>query len=106
MPSEGIRRCRLKRTRAKPSEGSVETTVFRTPNASAAGEVANQVLVEAGAGSGREPSEVVQLRSYLGQFLSETGRSLGAGDADRSRFAVAHIRETTANRSPPPAVVP
>jgi AraC-like DNA-binding protein len=33
------------------------------------GEVANRVLLEAGTASGREPSAVVELRSYLGQFF-------------------------------------
>ena len=36
------------------------------------GEVANRVLLEAGTASGREPTTVVELRSYLGQFLEET----------------------------------
>ncbi|HEV2383634.1 MAG TPA: hypothetical protein VG206_28075, partial [Terriglobia bacterium] len=35
------------------------------------GEVVNRVLLEAGAASGREPTENVELRSYLGQFLRE-----------------------------------
>src|ERR1700683_4534750 len=34
-----------------------------------AGEVANRVLLEAGIASGREPTTVVELSSYLGQFL-------------------------------------
>lgn len=34
-----------------------------------AGEVANRVLLEAGTASGREPTTVVELSSYLGQFL-------------------------------------
>jgi hypothetical protein len=41
------------------------------------GEVANRVLLEAGTASGREPAGIVQLRSYLGQFLEETQTSLG-----------------------------
>ena len=44
------------------------------------GEVTNRVLLEAGAASGREPTMIVSLRSYLGQFLEEMGTSLGAGD--------------------------
>lgn len=36
------------------------------------GEVANRVLLEAGAASGRQPTETVQLRSYLSQFLEES----------------------------------
>ncbi len=33
------------------------------------GEVANRVLIEAGTASGREPSAIVELRSYLGQYF-------------------------------------
>jgi hypothetical protein len=35
------------------------------------GEVANRVLLEAGTASGREPSAVIELWSYLGQYLHE-----------------------------------
>jgi hypothetical protein len=42
-----------------------------------AGEIRNRVLVEAGTASGREPTERVRLHSYVGQFLKETGNSLG-----------------------------
>jgi hypothetical protein len=58
------------------------------------GEVANRVLVEAGAASGREPSEIVHLRSYLGQFLNETGRSIGAEDEGSFPFRLLHFRRT------------
>ena len=58
------------------------------------GEVANRVLVEAGAASGREPSEMVELRSYLSQFLKQTGRSLGAGDEGSFPFRLLHFRRT------------
>ena len=44
------------------------------------GEVSGQVLVEAGTASGREPTETVELRSYLATFLSEQGLSLEAED--------------------------
>ena len=44
------------------------------------GEVAGQVLVEAGTASGREPTASVELCSYLGAFLNERGVSLGAED--------------------------
>ena len=43
------------------------------------GEVANRVLVEAGTASGREPSEVVELRSYVERL------SQGAGQVARHR---------------------
>jgi hypothetical protein len=35
------------------------------------GEVASRVLLEAGTASGREPSAVIELRSYLAQYLQE-----------------------------------
>lgn len=44
------------------------------------GEVANRVLLEAGTASGREPTAVVELHSYLGEFLSSRKVSLGAED--------------------------
>ncbi|HZZ44209.1 MAG TPA: nucleotidyl transferase AbiEii/AbiGii toxin family protein [Tepidisphaeraceae bacterium] len=59
-----------------------------------AGEVANHVLLEAGTASGREPTNVVQLRSYLGQFLEETGVSLGADDEGGFPFRLLHFRRT------------
>jgi hypothetical protein len=52
------------------------------------------VLVEAGAASGREPSEMVELRSYLSQFLKQTGRSLGAEDEGPFPFRLLHFRRT------------
>ncbi len=58
------------------------------------GEVANRVLVEAGAASGREPSEMLELRSYLSQFLKQTGRSLGAEDEGPFPFRLLHFRRT------------
>jgi predicted nucleotidyltransferase component of viral defense system len=58
------------------------------------GEVANRVLVEAGAASGREPSEVVELRSYLSQFLKEKGQSLSADDEGPFPFRLLHFRRT------------
>jgi hypothetical protein len=44
------------------------------------GEVARRVLVEAGTARGREPTEAVELRSHLSQFLQERGVSPGAED--------------------------
>ncbi len=44
------------------------------------GEVANRVLLEAGTASGWEPTTVVELSSYLGQFLRDRNTSLGAED--------------------------
>ncbi len=58
------------------------------------GQVAGHVLVEAGTASGREPTEVVQLRSYLGAFLDEYGLSLGAEDEGRFPMRLLHFRRT------------
>ena len=58
------------------------------------GEVANRVFLEAGAASGREPTSIVELRSYLGQFLEETGISLGADDEGRFSLRLLHFRRT------------
>ena len=58
------------------------------------GEVANRVLLEAGSASGREPAGIVQLRSYLGQFLEETHTSLGAEDEGRFPLRLLRFRRT------------
>ena len=58
------------------------------------GEVVSRVLLEAGAASGREPTAVVELRSYLGQFLQETGISLGADDEGGFSLRLLHFRRT------------
>jgi hypothetical protein len=58
------------------------------------GEVANRVLVEAGAASGREPAITVELRSYLGQFLQARGLSLGAEDQRSFPMRLLHFRRT------------
>lgn len=58
------------------------------------GEVANRVLVEAGAASGREPAVTVELRSYLGQFLQDRGLSLGAEDQGPFPMRLLHFRRT------------
>jgi hypothetical protein len=56
------------------------------------GEVANRVLLEAGAASGREPTTKVELRSYLGQFLQERGITLGAEDEGSFPMRLLHFR--------------
>ena len=58
------------------------------------GEVASQVLVEAGTASGREPTANIELRSYLGTFLNEKGLSLGAEDEDGFSMRLLHFRRT------------
>lgn len=59
-----------------------------------AGEVAAHVLLEAGTASGREPTTVIELRSYLGQFLQEQGMSLGADDEGAFSMRLLHFRRT------------
>jgi Nucleotidyl transferase AbiEii toxin, Type IV TA system len=58
------------------------------------GEVANRVLLEAGTASGREPTTVVDLSSYLGQFLKGKGLSLGAEDEGAFSLRLLHFRRT------------
>ena len=58
------------------------------------GDVANRVLVEAGAASGRGPAITVELRSYLGQFLQDRGLSLGAEDQAPFPMRLLHFRRT------------
>jgi hypothetical protein len=59
-----------------------------------AGEIRNRVFVEAGTASGREPTERVRLQSYVGQFLQETGTSLGADDEGGFEMRLLHFRRT------------
>jgi hypothetical protein len=59
-----------------------------------AGEVTNRVLVEAGTASGREPTATIELRSYLSQFLQDTGFSLGADDEGPFSMRLLHFRRT------------
>jgi len=58
------------------------------------GEVANRVLLEAGAASGREPAATVELRSYLSQFFQEKGVSFGAEDEGPFPMRLLHFRRT------------
>jgi hypothetical protein len=58
------------------------------------GEIRNRVLVEAGTASGREPTERVRLQSFVGQFLQETGVSLGAEDEGPFEMRLLHFRRT------------
>lgn len=58
------------------------------------GEVSGQVLVEAGTAGGREPTETVELRSYLAIFLDEQGLSLGAEDEGSFPMRLLHYRRT------------
>jgi hypothetical protein len=58
------------------------------------GEIRNRVFVEAGTASGTEPTEQVRLQSYVGQFLQETGFSLGAEDEGPFEMRLLHFRRT------------
>ncbi len=65
------------------------TQLFAAP-----GEVAPYVLLESGIASGREPTETVELQSFLAQFLKETGTSLGASDEGMFPMRLLHFRRT------------
>jgi hypothetical protein len=58
------------------------------------GEIRNRVFVEAGTASGKEPTERVRLQSYVGQFLQESGTSLGADDEGAFDMRLLHFRRT------------
>jgi Nucleotidyl transferase AbiEii toxin, Type IV TA system len=60
----------------------------------APGEPLNEILVETGCASGREPTADVELRSYVAQFLFETGVSFGADDETGFAFRLLHFRRT------------
>jgi hypothetical protein len=59
-----------------------------------AGEIRNRVFVEAGTASGREPTDRIRLQSYVGQFLQESGISLGAEDEGPFDMRLLHFRRT------------
>lgn len=58
------------------------------------GEVAGTVLLESGIASGREPTETVPLRSFLSEFLADTGATLGAEDEAPFAMRLLHFRRT------------
>lgn len=58
------------------------------------GEVADRVLVEAGTASGREPTVMIELRSYLSEFLQDRKISLGAEDEMPFPMRLLHFRRT------------
>lgn len=65
------------------------TQIFAAP-----GEVRNHVLLESGIASGRQPTAVRQLTSYVAQFLAETNSSLGAADEQPFAMTLLHFRRT------------
>ena len=58
------------------------------------GEVANRVLLEAGTASGREPTALIQLRSYIAEFLQAEGITMGAEDEGSFPMRLLHFRRT------------
>lgn len=58
------------------------------------GAISSRVLLEIGAASGREPVARMPLRSYLAEFLSDTGASLGAEDEAAFEMSLLHFRRT------------
>ena len=58
------------------------------------GDIRNRVFVEAGTASGREPTERIRLQSYVGQFLKDTGVTLGAEDEGPFEMRLLHFRRT------------
>lgn len=58
------------------------------------GEVANRVLLESGTASGREPTSIVPLRSYVAEFLQATKVTLGAEDETEFSLRLLHFRRT------------
>jgi hypothetical protein len=58
------------------------------------GDIRNRVFVEAGTASGKEPTDRIWLQSYVGQFLRETGVTLGAEDEEPFEMRLLHFRRT------------
>jgi hypothetical protein len=56
--------------------------------------ISSRVLVEAGTASGREPTETKTLSSLVGQFMKETGGSVGAEDEAGFELRLLHFRRT------------
>ena len=50
--------------------------------------------MEVGSASGKEPTESIQIQSYVGQFLQETGVTLGADDEGSFKMRLLHFRRT------------
>lgn len=83
------------RDESKTFGGSGRSDYFEYPQRlGGPGEVRNRVLLEAGVASGREPTEVRQLTSYVAQFLAENGTPLGATDEQPFGMKLLHFRRT------------
>lgn len=61
---------------------------------SGTGDIRNRLLFEVGTASGKEPTEIIKLQSYIGQFLQKTGISLGADDEGSFEMPLLHFRRT------------
>jgi hypothetical protein len=58
------------------------------------GAIADRILLEAGTASGRQPTQVIALRSIVGQFLQETRATLGCDDESSFDMTLLHFRRT------------
>jgi len=58
------------------------------------GEISDRLLVEAGTASGNQPTQVVLLRSWVGQFLLESGNRLNCEDEEGFLMKLLHFRRT------------
>ena len=58
------------------------------------GEISNRLLVEVATASGNQPTQVVLLRSWLGQFLLESGNRLNCEDEEGFFMKLLHFRRT------------
>lgn len=63
-------------------------------NFSGPGEIPNRVQVETVVASGREPKVTVEIQSYVGKYLDEMGKSLGADDEGPFQMQLLHFRRT------------
>ncbi|MGK0157396.1 MAG: hypothetical protein ACI9SE_004375 [Neolewinella sp.] len=80
---------------SKTFGGSGRNDYFEYPQLFAAeGDVRNRVLLESGIASGREPTEEREITSYLAEFLTETGTTMGATDERPFRMSLLHFRRT------------
>lgn len=58
------------------------------------GDIGDRIFVEVGTASGREPTDYIRLQSYVGQFLQESGVSLGVDDEGPFEMRLLHFRRT------------
>lgn len=63
-------------------------------NFAGTGEIRNRVFVEIGTASGKEPTEMIKLHSYIGQFLQNKGISLDTEDESSFEMPLLHFRRT------------